>query len=412
MDRMRTIRLLPPTAMVFALLLLAPAFGDETRARIALLDGETHRDVRIVAVSGSTLTYQTRDGRSRVTNLADLVGLSFRDARPPAGQPGRRDVEVRFRDGDVLLGILLPGGEEEISIESPLVGEVAFPVDEVEEIRFAGAWREAVEKPAPGSGEKELDVFYYRNLDHVSGTFLRVTSGHVHIHGRVGDDHPVAFENLLTIRFADFPAPERPPEQTAILLLADGSRLTVKNLTSAGTSVKAVTERGRPLEVEMADLVAIYMRGGKFEYLSDLEPAAVTIVPWLGEAHAWDRPRFDRSFMDGPIQSGGQTFIKGIGVISGTTLKYALDGEFSRFTSRIALDDRAGSEGDVAFEVLVDGKSRYKSKTVKALEPGGEPLRIDPIDVSGARELTLVVHYVDDSVRDFANWLEPMLIRR
>ena len=409
---MRTItRLLFATTLV-TLFFLAPAVGDESETRIALLSGEAYRGIRIVAVSGTTLTFETADGRSKATDLDKLVGVSFRDARPSSGPPGRRDVEVRFRGGDVLRGTLLPGEDEEISIESPLVGDLAFPVDEVREIRFARAWREAVEKPAPETGEQDLDVFYYGNLDRVSGTFLRVTSGHIHIHGRgQNSDLPVAFENLMAIRFADFPAPEKTRERLAILLLVDGSRLTVKNLTSAGTSLRAVTERGRPLEVEMSALVAIYMQGGGFEYLSDLKPAASEIVPWLGEAHAWDRPRFDRSFLDGPLRSGGQTFLKGIGVISGTSLTWALDGEFKRFTSRIALDDRAGAEGDVVFEVFVDGKSRFKSKTVGALEPGDAPYRIEPIDIEGAREIKLTVRYVDDFVRDFANWIEPMLIR-
>jgi len=65
----------------------------------------------------------------------------------------------------------------------------------------------------------------------------------------------------------------------------------------------------------------------------------------------------------------------------------------------------------VIFEVLVDGKPRYRSKVVKRLAKGKDPARIPPIDLGGAKEITLRVQYVDDFVMDFANWIEPMLVR-
>ena len=68
-------------------------------------------------------------------------------------------------------------------------------------------------------------------------------------------------------------------------------------------------------------------------------------------------------------------------------------------------------EGDVRFEVIVDGDSRFLSEVVHRLKDGQEPPRIPPINIAGAKRLTLKVHYVDDFVRDFANWLEPMLIK-
>ena len=82
---------------------------------------------------------------------------------------------------------------------------------------------------------------------------------------------------------------------------------------------------------------------------------------------SWDRPRYDRSFLDRPLLSGGETYLKGIGVISGTSLTWAVNGEYSKFVSRIALDDSGGEEGDVVFEVLVDGESKFKSKVQKRL---------------------------------------------
>jgi len=163
--------------------------------------------------------------------------------------------------------------------------------------------------------------------------------------------------------------------------------------------------------VHADDLLTIYQKGGRFVYLSDLTPGKTDIVPWIGEVYAWDRPRFDRSILEKPLRAGGETYLKGIGVISGTSITFALDGGFRTFTSLVALDDDAGREGDVTFEVLLDGEVKYASKRLTALPEGEKPTRIPPIELGAAKSITLRVTYLDDFVRDFADWIEPMLIR-
>jgi NPCBM/NEW2 domain len=401
-------RLLP-----IALLILLPAVAAHAEeGRLTLLSGESHRRVTVTSITHKRIRFTLPGGEEQVADMSDLVSLSI--LRPENDQPLSQDedfVEVHLRGGDVVLGSLAAGEEEELALHSEYIGPVRFDVDDIEEVRFVKAWREALEKPAPATDENELDVFTYRSLDHVTGTFLRLTGSSVVVHGKNGETNPIYFGNLLTIRFADFPAPESPKTRLAVLRLADGSKLTLTEVTSDGKMVRGTTIRGKKVALHLLDVLALYQKGGRFVYLSDLTPAETVIVPWIGEAHAWDRPRFDRSFLDGPLVSGGEAFLKGLGVISGTTLKFDLSGSYRLFTGRIALDDTAGEEGDVIFEVLVDGESRYKSKVIKRLGSGAEPPRIPPINVAGAKTLSLEVTYVDDFVRDFANWLEPMLIK-
>ena len=169
--------------------------------------------------------------------------------------------------------------------------------------------------------------------------------------------------------------------------------------------------RGEQVSFPLSDLTALYQTGGGVVFLSDCPAAEEKIVPWIGETYAWDRPRYDRSFLDGPIRSGGETYLKGIGVISGTSLTFEIPKGYRRFTSLLALDDSAGAEGDVIFEVLLDGKPAYRGRPLRMLEEGGTPVRVPPIDLEGATRITLKVSYVDDFVRDYANWIEPMLVR-
>jgi hypothetical protein len=386
--------------------------------RVTLLGGDVHRKCRISSISRDKIAF--RDGRSvqHAADLADLVSLSQTVSRPAPEAVGAQDVVLMLRGGDRIRGALLPGTQDRIGISSPLLGPQGFLVDDVEEVRFLEAWEKAVERPVYEEGQEE-DVFVYRNLDRLPGTLLNLTPDSVIVHCRVADKHPIRFDKLLAIRFADAPAPEPPKGPVSVLLLTDGSRITAKSLLSDGRTLRVTTLRGDDIELEMTDLVNLIQKGGRFDYLSDLEPASAKVVPWIGEEYEWDRPRFDRSFLDRTIHAGGETYRKGIGVISGTSITWRLpdgytwrlpDG-YRQFTSQIALDDAAGEEGDVVFEVLVDGEVKFRSETVRRLADGKTPARIPPVSVAGAKELTLRVTYVDDFVMDFADWIEPMLVR-
>ncbi len=399
--------------ILIALLLPLPAATAATAkgARLTLLSGESHRNIVVNGISADRISFTPQGGEKRSADMDDLVGITFAGNAPLIGSSATDYVEVRLRGGDTMFGRLGVSEAEEIAIHSRFVGPVRFGIDDVAEIRFVSAWREAVELPATRDDENEWDIFYYRHLDHVKGTLLKLTRTNVVVQGQIGDSHPIPFENLLLIRIADAPTPKAPEGRLAVIRISDGSRLTLSDVTSDGKTVSGTTIRGTRIKLPLADVLALYLTGGRFTYLSDFTPEEVKIVPWIGESYAWDRPRTDRSFLDTPLLSGGEGFLKGLGVISGTAMTWKLTGGHRLFTARIALDDTALKEGDVRFEVLVDGKSRFISDVIRRLKTGQEPPRIPPINIAGAKRLTLKVHYVDDFVRDFANWLEPMLIK-
>ena len=381
--------------------------------RLTLLSGKSHKNIVVTGISKDRINFTLEDGEKSQADMDDLVGITFPGKTPLTGSNAPDYVEIRLRGGDVVFGKLAISEDEEIALHSQFVGPVRFELDDVAEIRFVSAWRDAIERPVAVSGENEWDVFYYRNLDHVQGTLLRLTRSHVVVQGQgqVGSSYPIPFENLLLMRIADGPVSEPAKGRLAVIRLSDGSRLTMSDLTSDGKTVRGTTLRGTKIKLMMADVLALYQTGGRFTYLSDLAPEKVKIVPWIGESYAWDRPRTDRSFLDAPLISGGETFLKGLGVISGSEMSWRITGGHRLFTARIAVDDTALQEGDVRFEVLVDGESRFMSDVIHRLKTGDEPGRIPPINIAGAERLTLKVHYVDDFVRDFANWLEPMLIK-
>jgi len=381
------------------------------KGRIVLLSGEVLRGTRLEKIAGDRITFRDAAGKSRQAKLDDLVSLTNATAVVARPNPAPHDVVVLLRGGDRIHGALLPGSEENVDVSSPLAGSLRFYVDDLEEMRFDRAWQEAKERPVFDAEEQDYDLFVYRNLDRLQGTYLRIAARAVVAHTRVSKEQSIDFGKLLAIRFADAPAPEVPRGRLAEIRLTDGSRITARAIESDGKKLTATTLRNEKLSIALPDLLSLHQKGGRFAYLSEMTPTKTKIVPWIGETYAWDRPRIDRSFLDRPIRVGSETYQKGIGVISGTSLTFKLDGTWRRFTSRIAVDDSAGEEGDVIFEVLVDGKSKYKSKVVTRVGKGQDPARIPSIDLGGAKEITLRVLYVDDFVMDFANWIEPMLVR-
>jgi hypothetical protein len=397
------------TAALVLCAFAAPALA--AKGRIALLSGEVYPEATLQEITESVIAFRDQAGNGRREKLDELVSVTRRGQVKPVSDPRPHHVLLLLRGGDRIQGELLPGKEEMISISSPHVGPLSFHVDDVAEVRFVGAWRKAGVSPPPPTGEQDFDLFTYRNLDRLEGTFLRITARTVLAHTRISEEHAINFAKLLAVRFADAPPPARPKGRITELRLVDGSRLTARSVKVKGEKLTAVSLRNEKIELELSSLLSLHQKGGRFVYLSDIPPTATKIVPWIGEAYAWDRPRVDRNFLDRPILVGGEAWQKGIGVISGTAMTWKLDGTFRTFQGRIALDDAAGEEGDVIFEVYVDGKRKYRSETLRRAPKGGSPVRVPPIDLSKAKTLTLKVVYVDDFVMDFADWIEPMLVR-
>jgi len=401
-------------ALFFLALFLVPfqtTAADADRGRIVLLSGEVVRGAKLVSIDGEFVQFAVGKEENRRAKLDDLVSFTCAGEAVLPSHPRKHDIVVLLRGGDRIHGSLVPGKEEHVEVTSGIAGRLAFYVDDLVGLRFEKAWGEASEKPVFDSEEQDTDVFVYGNLDRLRGTYLRTMSRAVVAHTRVDDEHSLDFGKLLEIRFADAPAPKIPEGRLAEVRLIDGSRITAREISSDGKKLAVTTLRDEKLSIALSNLLSVHQKGGRFVYLSDAEPAKTEIVPWIGETYAWDRPRVDRSFLDRPLRVGGETYQKGIGVISGTALTYRLDGKWRLFTSRVGVDDTAADEGDVVFEVLVDGKSKFRSDTVRRTEKGKGPLRIPPVDVSGAKEITLRVHYVDDFVMDFADWIEPMLVK-
>ncbi|WP_428940486.1 NPCBM/NEW2 domain-containing protein [Fontivita pretiosa] len=142
-------------------------------------------------------------------------------------------------------------------------------------------------------------------------------------------------------------------------------------------------------------------------YLSDLRWTKMVNHPGQGSA---ERDRSNGELFDGDgriISLRGRTYEKGIGVHAGSEIRYALDGKYTTFLADIGLDDETAGAGSVIFEVWADGARLYSSGVVN----GSDPIQSVNVNVSGKRELVLIVRDNGSDFWDHADWANARLVR-
>lgn len=109
----------------------------------------------------------------------------------------------------------------------------------------------------------------------------------------------------------------------------------------------------------------------------------------------------------GPLTIGGQTFARGLGVHAPSAVVYDLDGQCSRFTAQVGVDDEVGGFGSVVFQVW-DGTSRklYDS----GIRRGTDGPLIASVDITGVQLLRLVVTDAGNGMDyDHADWADARI---
>jgi hypothetical protein len=207
--------------------------------------------------------------------------------------------------------------------------------------------------------------------------------------------------------------------------LRDGSRIRGTSPRVRDGRLTLTSVSGFDAEARLDDVVSVLVESDAFRYLSDLPSPRVEVRPFwepvAGDPAEIYAPRPDRAFSGGLLRAGGRTWLKGLGVFSGTTLTWELDGAWRELRTHVAVDDAAGRLGGVVFVVLVDGEERWRSDLVVPAEDAaaahGTPGPVDAgrISVEGAKTLSLKVLAGDDKdpypIQDEADWLGAMLIR-
>lgn len=143
-----------------------------------------------------------------------------------------------------------------------------------------------------------------------------------------------------------------------------------------------------------------------YDYISDMIPTV--------ENNGWGPAELDLSngeseTADGhQIKINGQRYTKGIGMHSHGELHFELNGRYRNFISDVGVDDEAGRDGSVVFQIYADGERMFDSGVMTGMHG---PKRVN-IDVTGKREMILILNDAGDGTNlDHGNWAGARLVR-
>jgi hypothetical protein len=208
---------------------------------------------------------------------------------------------------------------------------------------------------------------------------------------------------LVGIVFARTEMPAKAPLK---IHTADGAVLPASRIepTEDPQEVRCTLAHGSSFAVPLSQMASIAVRSLRIRSLSELTPAAVVERPIVTLPRGW---KADANVRGEPLRAGPRTFEQGIGVQSGTSLTYDLDGQAAEFAAVLFVDSPQGTTGDCEFVVLADGQEVARRHLTSADDPAN--LRAP---LGGARRLELRVEYgANLDFGDHANWCDAHLVR-
>ncbi len=323
--------------------------------------------------------------------------------------------------GDRLIGVPQAFSEERVVLSVESVGTVFVPLEMIahwRNLEFGWGGRTAplrsrlgLELVAPSADELLLT-----NGDRVRGIVTAVDGEGFVVELRSGASTRIRHARVVEAAIVIAPL-EAPKALHARVELIDGTRLTSRELEWGDDGGLRIADWGlgngewdtgsRPVVHEIAaeSVVSVEIVGGRWRWLTELEPISVEQTAMMSVHWPY---QIDCNALGGRLRSGGETFGRGIGVHSRSSLTFDLGGEYREFVTQYGMDDASGPLADVRVAIRVDGELRHERASVVR----GTPVRAIRIDVSGARRMELLVDFGRfGGIQDRFDWLESGLVR-
>lgn len=385
---------------------LAPS---EPRFRFEPIQGEAFEArIRSVSPEGS-LVLSVLGAEERTVQVGELFKLTRLDPPPVTIPP--REGRLFLSGGDRISSRLLRFDDQFAYARSLSLGNLKIPLDLV--IGFLAEPPGQRATPTTPSERldsllfepRESDLVLLTNGDRLNGSILRIDEDVLLLQQEQAETR---LERSQVQGLGLDPALLNQPKDIGPHLeihLADGSRLSGSPRGFQQGKLILETRFGPSVECPTDQILLGYLVGGRITYLSEVEPAGAEYVEYIGPIPPYQT---DHNVLGRPLRVRGMTFEKGIGMQSRTLLAYRLDGSARRFQAQVALDDDAGPWASVVFKVLLDGRLAFESPLLRAGDP---PVMID-LPLEQARFLILTSDFgTNGNVQDYADWLEPRLIK-
>jgi hypothetical protein len=255
--------------------------------------------------------------------------------------------------------------------------------------------------------QEKVDLITLSNGDRVDGEFEGLQDEQFTLDTSIGKVQTRIDQTRSLIFNPDLISKPRPADSFAIILLSDGSTLHVRTIGSDGDLIIAESIGGFEFSIPVTAMREIRFYDSNRIDLTRLEPARTTLRPYLSMSR---EPNINRNVIGGFMTLRGRLMSTGFGVTSGTSQTWILDRQYRQFRATVGVDDAAQGIGSVVFQILVDGTLAWQSEIITGKSA---PVAVPPVDLSAANELALLVQFAErGNVLDYANWCQPVLIRK
>jgi hypothetical protein len=315
--------------------------------------------------SGKLVTFQSRDI------------LSIDSGRPVTADASRA-WKLSLLNGDTLYGDALGFSGKSLQFKTIELGTVSVPLKRVATLTapvFGSA--AAAPKKLPTAPDHDIVVFKATG-DKLEGLILGVDLNHVQVQPQSGGDPTdIPLEKVDAMVFGGArPQREIPPLSMRVTFQSGTTytaslATTPENKDPFNWSINQLVLKdaaGKDLTVSNLDRISrVEIVGGRVVYLTELDFVSSDQTSFLGTS--WPA-QINRNVLGQPMKIAHQSFDRGIGVHTKSTLVYDIQGGFDLLTLRVGLDDSAAPNGQAQASIVLDGKTIWKTDPAKPLKPG------------------------------------------
>lgn len=372
-------------------LLVLVAAAASPRVDISTLSGEEFSG-HLKSINGETWKLDV-DGKAVDVASSQILKTRFF----VAGKSGDAEsMQVTLTDGTSLSMKAVKADSKQVKVESATTGSMEVPRTVVKSLRYAASptsvdesWNELLIRDA----RKDMIVVRKKNadndvLDFVEGVIGEINETHIKVLIEDPDldesvEVKVPVERVFGLIF--YQKDGGKPRPSVRVELQNGGLLKARSVSSAeGNELALTLAVGPEISLPADQIKSVDFSSGRLAWLDAMTPREkrhefqiIDVVPEF---------RTNRDIYGSRLKVGKRSFDRGLCIRSKTTVRYRLDGDFSRYQTWIGIQD--GYAGDVTVTVKCDGTELFSG----AVEPDKEAQRLD-LNVTDKYSLEITVDF-------------------
>lgn len=383
----------------------------QVKVRVETISGDPVSG-RFTKLTDSQLELKTEAGETNVVNLQDVLTISATDFDNVKVTPVSRTPWLFLSTGDRLRMTPLVIDDENIMAKwrsFSLLPPVSLPLELCRGLLMTVPSSSSEQGRRFGrllNHQEEVDLITLSNGDRIEGEFVSLQDEHFTLDTSIGEVRTSVSQTRSLVFNPDLVSLPETPKAFSVLVLSDGSTLSLRSIISDGDLLIAESIGGFEFSIPATTLRAVHCYDSNRVDLTMLKPTETKVAPYLTMTR---KPQNNHNVIGGFLSLRDELVSSGLGVSSGTTQSWQLDSKYQQFRATVGIDDAAQGAGSVIFKVLVDGSIAWQSDLITGTSA---PVELPPVDLTDAEKLSLVVEFADGgSVLDYANWCNPVLIR-